>query len=119
MADYVVKHDEELKRDYDIWVLVRASLGVGSFGLNLVELPPGKDIPEHDELDRDQEEVFYVVAGAPTMVVDGQEHPLRQGSWVRVGPAPKRTVRNDTDEPAEVMIISAPTTSGYEPMSWA
>ena len=29
------------------------------------------------------------------------------------------TVRNDSDEPASVLIMSAPRTSGYEPMGWA
>ncbi len=42
-------------------MLVRKSLG----GLNLVELPQGGSIPEHDETERDQEEVFYVVSGSP------------------------------------------------------
>ena len=43
------------------WSLVRRSLGLGSFGLNLVDIPPGEQIPEHDETERDQEEVFFVV----------------------------------------------------------
>jgi hypothetical protein len=30
-----------------------------------------------------------------------------------------RTVVNHGDEPASVLIISAPRTSGYEPMDWA
>jgi hypothetical protein len=28
-------------------------------------------------------------------------------------------MRNDAGDQAEVMIVSAPTTSGYEPMGWA
>jgi hypothetical protein len=28
-------------------------------------------------------------------------------------------VRNDGDEPASVLIVSAPTSSGYQPMGWA
>lgn len=114
-----IKRDDELDRDYDIWVLVRRSLGVESFGLNLVELPPGGSIPEHDEEERDQEEVFYVVAGAATLVVDGEDHAAPTGSWARFDPEVRRTVRNDSDGPAKVLIVSAPRSSGYEPMGWA
>ena len=44
------------------WQLVRRTLGLRAFGVNAVEIPPGEQIPEHDETDRDQEELFYVLA---------------------------------------------------------
>ena len=120
MAEAVtIRHDAELERAWEIWVLVRKSLGVESFGINLVELAAGGSIPEHDEIERDQEEVFYVVAGAPTLVVDGVDHPLQAGSFARLDPKPSRTIRNDDAEPAKVLIVSAPRASGYEPMGWA
>ena len=53
------------------------------------------------------------------MVVNGVDHPLREGSYVRLDPEPKRTVRNDADAVTRVLIVSAPTTSGYEVMDWA
>ena len=77
MGAVTVKHDDELERDYGKWVLVRRSLGVGSFGINTVELPPGDSIPEHDETERGHEELFLVLEGAPTLVADGAEHALR------------------------------------------
>ncbi len=119
MDGVTIKHDDELERDHGKWVLVRRSLGVGAFGLNIVELPAGDSIPEHDETARGQEEVFLVLDGSPTLVVDGAEHALRAGSFVRLDPEPKRTVRNDGDGMVRVLIVSAPVTSGYEPMGWA
>ena len=119
MSGFTIKHDDELERDYGKWVLVRRSLGLGAFGMNAVELPPGESIPEHDETERAHEEVFLALEGNPTMVIDGVDHPLRPGSFVRLDPEPKRTVRNDTDAVARVLIISAPTTSGYADMGWA
>jgi uncharacterized cupin superfamily protein len=119
VSGFTIKHDDELERDYGKWVLVRRSLGLGAFGMNAVELPPGESIPEHDESERSHEEVFLVLEGAPTIVVDGVDHPLRTGSFARLDPEPKRTVRNDGDALARVLIISAPVSSGYEPLGWA
>ena len=92
--------------------------GVQSFGLNVVEIPPGDDIPEHDETERDQEEVFVVIAGTPTMVIDGEEHATEPGTFVRVDVELRRTVVNRGADTARVLIVSAPRTSGYAPMSW-
>jgi len=119
MRGFTIRHDDELEREYGKWVLVRRSLGVTSFGINEVELPPGESIPEHDEVQRDHEELFLVLAGAPTLIVDGTDHPLRAGSFARLDPSPKRTVRNDGDAVAHVLIVSAPVTSGYVPLEWA
>lgn len=101
------------------WQLVRRTLGVQSFGINIVEIPAGEQIPEHDETDRDQEEIFCVLSGNPTLVIDGQDHPAPVGTFARLDPEHRRTVRNDGSEPADVLIVSAPRSSGYEPMAWA
>ena len=115
---FTIGHLEDFERN-GRWSLVRRGLGVESLGLNVVEIEPGYSIPEHDEIERDQEEVFIVLDGECVMVVDGNDHPAPAGTFVRVAPAPKRTVRNDGVVPARVLIVSAPTTSGYEPMGWA
>jgi uncharacterized cupin superfamily protein len=113
-----IVHRDELERSGP-WALVRRTLGVRAFGVNLVEIPPGGDIPEHDELERDQEELFVVLTGEPVLVVDGVEHPAPAGTCARVDPPRRRTVRNPGDAPADVLIVSAPRGSGYEPMGWA
>jgi uncharacterized cupin superfamily protein len=119
MNGLTIKHDEDLERAYGKWVLVRRSLAIGSFGINAVELPPGESIPEHDEAGRAHEEVFLVLDGDAVMVVEGVDHPLRRGSYARLDPALRRTVRNDSGAVARVLIISAPVASGYEPLEWA
>ena len=92
---FTIKHDNELERACGVWVLVRRSLGLGSFGLNAVELPQGESIPEHDETGRDQEEVFFVVAGSPTIVIDGSDHPLHD-RIVRTPRSRRRCARCET-----------------------
>ena len=44
--------------------------------MNLVDIQPGEQIPEHDETGRNQEEVFVVLSGEATIVIDGDEHDL-------------------------------------------
>lgn len=118
MEGLTVVHRDELERT-GAWSLVRRSLGLSSFGMNLVSIPPGETIPEHDEVDRDQEEVFVVLSGTPTLLVAGMEIPAPAGTYARLDPPLRRTVRNDGPDPADVLIVSAPQSSGYEPMDWA
>ncbi len=101
------------------WGLVRRSIGLGSFGMNLVEIEPGGQIPEHTEAERDHEEVFVILRGDAVAVIDGEDHPVSPISFVRVAPDRRRTVRNDGSEPVQLLIASAPTTSGFEPLAWA
>ena len=77
---YTIAHRDELERTGN-WTLVRRSLGCRSFGVNLVEIPPGESIPEHDETQRDQEELFFVISGSPVLVIDGKDHPARPGTF--------------------------------------
>jgi uncharacterized cupin superfamily protein len=120
MSDrYTVKHFDELEHPWPKWILCRKSLGLEAFGMNVAELQPGEQIPEHDELERDQEEVFLTLSGSPTIVIDGTEHPAPEGTFARLSPQPRRYVVNTGDEVARVLIVSAPVTSGYRPMDWA
>ena len=56
-AAITIAHRDELERTGN-WSLVRRTLGVSSFGINIVDIPPGEGIPEHDETSRDPEELF-------------------------------------------------------------
>ena len=82
-------------------------------------MQPGETIPEHDETGSDQEEVFIILSGDATVVIDGVDHPARAGTFARLDPEPKRTVVNRSDADAVVLIVSAPRTSGYTPLDWA
>jgi uncharacterized cupin superfamily protein len=117
-AAVTIAHRDELERTGN-WSLVRRTLGVASFGINIVDIPPGEGIPEHDETARDQEELFMVLSGSPAFVIDGARHAAPAGTIARLDPEPRRTVVNDGDEVASVLIVSAPRTSGYEALEWA
>ena len=53
------------------------------------------------------------------VLVDGREIEAPAGTFARLDPELRRTVVNNGDEPAAVLIMSAPRTSGYEPLDWA
>jgi uncharacterized cupin superfamily protein len=117
-AAITIAHRDDLGRTGN-WSLVRRSLGITSFGVNLVDIPPGEGIPEHNETDRDQEELFVVLSGSALLVIDGERIPAPAGTMARLDPEPRRTVVNEGDEVASVLIVSAPRSSGYEPLGWA
>jgi uncharacterized cupin superfamily protein len=70
---FTVKNWDEFERT-GRWSLVRRSLGVSSFGMNLVEIEHEGKIPEHDEVERAQEEAFIVLEGTAAFVIDREEH---------------------------------------------
>jgi uncharacterized cupin superfamily protein len=115
---FTIKHLDEFETN-GRWSLVRRGLDVGSFGLNVVQIEQGYSIPEHDEVERDQEEVFIVIEGDAVLVIDGKDHPAPNGTFARIAPPLTRTVRNDGEQPVRLLIVSAPTTSGYTDMGWA
>src|SRR4051812_43157952 len=115
---FTIKHFDDFEKN-GRWSLVRRGLEVGSFGLNVVEIEQGYSIPEHNEVDRDQEEVFICLDGDGVFVVDGVEHPFPERSFVRVAPGVQRTLRNANEQPVRVLIVSAPTPSGYSDMGWS
>ena len=116
-SGFTIRDPDDLERS-GRWLLARRSIGLKSFGMNVVEIEPGDRIPEHDETERDQEEVFIVLSGEATIVVDGEEHAAPAGTFARVDPPHLRTVVNTGGEVASVLIISAPTTSGFQPDTW-
>lgn len=75
---------------------VRRELGVDSFGMNLIVLAPGQRgrIHAHEQ----QEEVYLVLEGELTLLVEGVEHLLGTDRVVRIGPAVRRQLVNAGSE---------------------
>jgi len=74
------------------FVPLRRQLGVSSFGLNQIVLQPGQRgrIHRHGS----QEEVYLVLDGTLTLLVEGEESVLERGELVRVAPALRRQLGN-------------------------
>jgi uncharacterized cupin superfamily protein len=75
------------------FVYAGKSLGVSSWGMNVLRLPPDwPDYPEHDHAADGQEEVYVVLQGSATLHAEGQSWPLDPGTLARVGARQKRKI---------------------------
>jgi hypothetical protein len=71
----------------------RAQLGVESFGMQVIDLPPNAEqYPEHDHAESGQEEVFVVLRGSGEIEIAGERHTIDPDTMTRVGPEPRRKI---------------------------
>ena len=71
----------------------RAELGVESFGMQVIDLPPNFDrYPAHDHSESGQEEVFVVLRGGGKMEIGAERVALDADHIVRIGPEETRKV---------------------------
>jgi uncharacterized cupin superfamily protein len=116
MPDVTVKRLDEFEAIFGGgFRRVRAGLGVTSFGIAVMELPAGfTDYPEHDQSHDHQEEVYTVLSGAATLVVEGEQHMLEPGVWARVGAGEKRKIVT-AERGARVLALGAVPGEVYHP----
>ncbi len=116
MADVTVKRLHDFEAIFGGgFRRVRAGLGVTSFGLAVMEIPPNfKHFPDHDQSHDGQEEVYTALEGKATLVVGGEEIELEPDVWVRVGPDEKRKILTG-DEPVKLLAIGATPGEVYKP----
>ena len=119
MADVTVKRLEDFEAIFGGgFRRVRAGLGVSSFGIAVMDLPPNFDrYPEHDHSHDGQEEVYTALAGRATLIGgrrgaragarglrarrargDAQDHHRRRG---RAGARDRRRRPGKVYEPPE------------------
>jgi quercetin dioxygenase-like cupin family protein len=120
---YTIKHRDEFETmegsGEATWKLARKALGTSAFGFNLVEIAPGGQIPEHDEAQSGQVELYVVLEGDAVMRLEGEDHPAPAGTFVSIEPPASRTILNRSDAPVRVLLIGVQPGGGYEPMAWA
>jgi mannose-6-phosphate isomerase-like protein (cupin superfamily) len=92
MSDYEVKKIDEMEAIYrGAFKRARAELGVESFGMQIIDLPPSyENYPEHDHTHDNQEEVFLVMRGGGEIEIAGERFPLDGDHIARVSAATKR-----------------------------
>jgi uncharacterized cupin superfamily protein len=92
---------------------VRRRLGVEAFGINWFEIPPGMEGREHDESETQQEEVNVIVRGSGIYRVEGENVPVREGTFLRFDPG---TTRMPIAGPDGMTMVAVGARRGsYEP----
>jgi mannose-6-phosphate isomerase-like protein (cupin superfamily) len=122
MPDVTAKHFDEMEAALGgIFVRARAELGVGAFGMQIINLPPHFDEPyaEHAHLGMDyepanhgQEEVYVPLSGRATLVAGEQRLELAPGMAVRVGAAQLRNFLTG-DEPFQMLALGGVPGAAY------
>ncbi len=124
MADgYTIKHRDEFETlagsGDSTWRLARKTLGTSAFGFNLVEIAPGGQIPEHDEAESGQHELYVILAGEATLRLGGEDHPAPAGTFASIEPPISRTILNRSDAPVTALLIGVHPSGDYTPPSFA
>jgi uncharacterized cupin superfamily protein len=119
MADVTVKRLEEFEAIFGGGTRrVRAGLGVTSFGIQVIELPPNfAGYPDHTHSHDDQEEVYTPLSGRVTLRVGDEEHELEPGVFARVAAGEKRKLISG-DEGVRILALGGMPGRVYEPPEW-
>ncbi|MBA2568466.1 MAG: hypothetical protein H0V11_03875 [Actinobacteria bacterium] len=103
------------------WAQVRATFGIGAFGVNAwtADGPDQIIINEHDETGpRPHEELYFVANGHAVFTINGDEIDAPAGTFVFVrDPAAKRKA---VAKEAETTVLAAggPRGKAFEPVEW-
>jgi len=110
MADYTAKQIDDMESAFGGgFVKVRAELGITSFGVQIIRLPPqSSDYPEHDHAEDGQEEVYVALSGSGSIDIEGERVELGKSVLVRIGAATKRKVYSGPEGLVMLIIGGAP-----------
>jgi uncharacterized cupin superfamily protein len=86
---------------------LRAELGVSTFGLNLIVLQPGQvgRIHRHER----QEEVYLVLEGELSLLLEGEEQRVPTHGLARVAPAVRRQLVNRRPQRLVLLALGGAT----------
>ena len=110
-GDYAVVRVDEMESTFGgMAKRARIALGVKSFAMMVVDLPPDSDemFPEHSHEEDGSEEVYWLLSGSGLLVIDGTEFPIEPGVAARVGPAPRRRLRSGPQGARVLMLAGVP-----------
>ena len=94
MSGHAVKKIDEMEAVYGgAFKRARAELGVESFGIGIIDLPPSfEGYPAHDHEKDGQEEVYFTLRGGGELEIEGERFPLDEDHVARVSSGVSRKV---------------------------
>ena len=86
--------------------IMRQKLGEGKFeGLGFLQIPPNGLFPKH--IHPEKEEIYYVMSGSGTIMVEDKEETISEGSIFYVSGDVPHGLSNSNREPLTVLYITA------------
>lgn len=114
---YCIKRVSEMESAFGGgFIRARASLGVTSFGMQVIDWPPnsGNTYPEHDHAFDGQEEVYLLLRGSAEMALPDCVVPMDSETFVKVDPGTPRRLRTGPDG-ARFLVIGGVPGAAYTP----
>lgn len=100
------------------WKSIRHHFGITAFGINGVTKDAGKVlIPEHDESESGQQEIYFVHTGQVLATLDGESVTVGTGGVIGVQPEVKRKIES-TASPTTLLCIGATPGQAYQVGAW-
>ena len=96
---------EPIGPDGEIFSPLRREVGAESLGVNRLELQPRQRMRVH--IHEHQEELYFVLSGTLTLIVEEVEHAVEAGTLARVGPSTRRQVANRGEAPVVFLALGA------------
>jgi uncharacterized cupin superfamily protein len=93
--------------DGERFLALRRELGVSTFGMNAIAFAPGQRgrIHRHEH----QEEVYLVLEGELSLLIEGDEHTLGRGALARVAPSVRRQLVNRRPQRLVLLALGGAT----------
>lgn len=115
MSEYEVKKIDEMEAVYlGAFKRARAELGVESFGMQIIDMPPNfENYPEHDHAGDGQEEVFVAMRGGGEIEIAGERFPLDGDTVARVSAGTMRKIWPGPDG-IRLLVLGGVTGKAYE-----
>ncbi|HEX3325285.1 MAG TPA: hypothetical protein VHR65_09195 [Solirubrobacterales bacterium] len=115
MSTHTVKKIDDMEAIYGGgFKRARAELGVESFGMQIIDMPPNfEGYPEHDHEQDGQEEVYTTLRGAGEIEIEGERFPLDPEHVAKIGPGIARKVWPG-DDGIRILVVGGKVGEAYE-----
>lgn len=108
----------QLERGTEMFQSLRRELDLESFGINLMILRPGQRLRIHRH--ERQDEVYLVLEGTLTLLIEGAPHELGVDQLARVGPGTRRQLTNPHPERLVILALGgAGKHEGRDGLAWS
>jgi mannose-6-phosphate isomerase-like protein (cupin superfamily) len=100
------------------WKSIRHHFGITAFGINAVTKDADQVlIPEHDERESGQQEIYFVHAGSAVATLGGERVTVPAGGLIAVEPDVTRKIESAAS-PTTLLCVGGAPGSAYEVGAW-